>query len=283
MGTAVATGLNPFTDEYVQQELAFIGPIKYRNRANTVRIVRKKMFGPENTYLGVDFFTGQFDIPIFQKRDQEPDLLAPLGGPVAIKEARWRIWMSITPMEVQSLVVPICRARGVVGTSGLGLGYFPMRAAAKDDVERVDVYEIDPDVIKMFKYKNRGRPELKKIKIIQGDVYTTLKDKTYDFFLADHYAVVLPDDVTTDYLLFWRRNNFGEYRFWCEEKLLFWLRFSRMIPDDFLLADEIRLFQEFAEDRERLSSCMVKGLNYDPIDEHYLEVVAETGARACLQ
>jgi len=155
----MSTSANPFTTAYAEAEVAAWG----NPPAATVSDVA-------------------FEWCVGQCRIDTPDYLnwafarRPMRYPVI--RVRGKIWMSLPPVEVQSCYVPIRAAHGVVATAGLGLGYVPLRMAAKRTVRRVDVYEIEADVIRWFTEAFKGRPELDKIRIIHGDVRTEFVGKT---------------------------------------------------------------------------------------------------------
>lgn len=56
-------------------------------------------------------------------------------------------WMATSLLEIESHAWHLHQARGVVAVAGLGMGLFAHAAAAKPEVERIIVAEIDPDVI----------------------------------------------------------------------------------------------------------------------------------------
>lgn len=80
-----------------------------------------------------------------------------------------RIIMSDTPDEIQDHAPAIYRAKGLCRVHGLGLGMVVTAMLEKPEVERVDVVELEPDVISLV------APTLKekygsRLNIIQGDV-----------------------------------------------------------------------------------------------------------------
>ncbi len=130
--------------------------------------------------------------------------------------------MSLTWMEIQSAYMPIELAQGTVLTAGLGLGYYPLRAAADEDVDKVVVYEIEPRIIQFFSETFGGRPEFQKIEIRQGNVRTDLSpEEQFDVIFMDVYRTLLPDEVIADIKRF-RRNvdDPMDYRFWGLEAVL---------------------------------------------------------------
>lgn len=83
-----------------------------------------------------------------------------------------RLWMSVTPNEIETMRGPIARARGKVLTYGLGLGYFAFHASEKTTVKEVTVVEHSPQAIALFtKYLLPLFPHAGKIRLIQADAF----------------------------------------------------------------------------------------------------------------
>lgn len=74
----------------------------------------------------------------------------PFSYPAVKQEGR--IWMTVTPNEVETMREPIGLASGQVITFGLGLGYFALSTALKEEVSAVTVVERDECVIRLFKH-----------------------------------------------------------------------------------------------------------------------------------
>ena len=102
-----------------------------------------------------------------------------------------RLWMSITPNEINTMKQPINNAKGNVLTFGLGLGYFAYMCSLKDDVKSVTIVEKDERVIKLFKeYILPYFVSIEKINIIKEDAYAYLSkmnDDMYDYVFVDIY------------------------------------------------------------------------------------------------
>lgn len=102
-----------------------------------------------------------------------------------------RVWMSVTPNEINTMRRPIKNACGNVLTFGLGLGYFAYMCSLKNDVKSVTIVETDKTVIDLFtKYILPQFENKKKIKIINQDAYKFLKtmdDNTFDYVFVDIY------------------------------------------------------------------------------------------------
>lgn len=66
-----------------------------------------------------------------------------------------RIWMTITPNEIETMKEPVDGAFGHVLTFGLGLGYYACMVSEKENVESVTVVDMNEDVIRLFKKYNK--------------------------------------------------------------------------------------------------------------------------------
>lgn len=191
--------INPFDNDYVRRELAFYGNVDWKSGKTLARM--GELVGRHDDYLNKQFQTGEFKVPLL--------------------ESNGKFLMSLTPMELQSLWVPIQAAEGEVGTAGLGLGYFALRAASKEDVERVVVFEKNPAVIRFFKETFKDREELAKIEIIKGDARKKLQQWDFDLLFVDIYGTLMAEEVVTDIPLFMNGNAIGQYRFWTQELVKF--------------------------------------------------------------
>ena len=102
-----------------------------------------------------------------------------------------RLWMSISPNEINSMKKDIEDAFGNVVTLGLGMGYFAYMVALKENVEKVIVVEKDINVIKLFKAQilpKFSEDVQDKITIINEDAYEYLKHlQDIDYVFVDIY------------------------------------------------------------------------------------------------
>ena len=98
-----------------------------------------------------------------------------------------RLWMSITPNEINTMKKAIDRASGHVTTLGLGLGYFAYMASLKDEVTKVTVVEIDYKAIKLFQSTILPFfPHKEKIEIVHMDALDYINmDFESDYVFAD--------------------------------------------------------------------------------------------------
>ena len=127
--------------------------------------------------------------------DEEGRLLPQLGwfdrsfSFPAIREDG-RIWMTVTPNEINTIQPAVKQSSGKVLTYGLGLGYYAFHCLLKETVESVTVVEKNPAVIDVFtRLLLPFFPRKDALHIIQADAF-------------DYAASVMPgegyDTVFTD-------------------------------------------------------------------------------------
>ena len=193
---------NPFTDEYFQEELDFYGVHQYASKSVNVRL--REPVGRCDDYLNASFWDGYTSVPVMYIN----------GG----------VWMSITRMEVQSQHLPILWAKGDVGTIGLGLGHFTLRAMQKPEVKSVTVFELKQEVIEYFKHSFSDRVGFEKVKFVVGDGRNKCIGKRFDFLYVDCYQTLLPDQALLDLRTLPTVVNLTEgydsYHFWGLEKVM---------------------------------------------------------------
>jgi hypothetical protein len=113
---------------------------------------------------------------------------------VPVLRLEGEVWMSLTPMEVQSAYMPIQLAHGRVGTAGLGLGYFVQRVLDKPQVERVVVCELRPEVLELYARTFGAHPKLE----LRHANARLLEDESFDFLFADMYRQLLTPQAIDD-------------------------------------------------------------------------------------
>ncbi len=101
-----------------------------------------------------------------------------------------RVWMTVTPNEVNTIQPAVAQSRGKVLTYGLGLGYYAFHCLLKEDVSSVTVVEKNAQVIDVFRRLILPHfPRQQDLRIIEADAF-------------DHAAHALPlehcDTVFTD-------------------------------------------------------------------------------------
>lgn len=152
----------------------------------------------------------------------------PFRYPAVLQKGR--LWMAVTPNEVETMKKDIAAAFGHVLVLGLGLGYYAFMTAQLQQVSRVTVVELDGDVIRLFEEELLPQfPNKEKIRVVQADAFRYVeemaaKDK-YDFVYADIWHDVL--DGTPMYVRFKAlesRVPGAVWRYWVEKSMLIWLR-----------------------------------------------------------
>lgn len=124
-------------------------------------------------------------------------------------------WMSLSTFELVTNYMPVARAHGRVAILGLGLGLAAIAISLKSQVSLIDVYEINSDIISMFK---KNFPKSKhKINIIEGDARCLFRGKAYDYLYSDIYLSKLDAAILDDIKLFTEENNVGSWHFWSSE------------------------------------------------------------------
>ena len=99
-------------------------------------------------------------------------------------------WMTLTPIDVDTVQDAIRDAHGKVITFGLGLGYYAYMTARKEDVISVTVVEKSEKVIELFKKYVLPRFECRdKIRIVCADAFEYAEKKMpaeeYDYAFVD--------------------------------------------------------------------------------------------------
>lgn len=138
-------------------------------------------------------------------------------------------WMSACPSEINSMKSQMNEAFGRVLVLGLGLGYYPYIVAQKPEVTQVDIIEIEPTIIQMFRQAILPQfPDREKIHVIKADAFAYLdsvQDGDYDFVFADiwenqfdgskAYLKIVPQE---------KRLPHTKFTYWLEEQIKWVLR-----------------------------------------------------------
>ena len=197
---------NPFDDEYVKRELRWYGRKALKVADEKKDGLQLRMVVPGGVlpdYLNKNYRVEELHVPVLF-----------LDGD---------LWMSLTPMEIQSQFLVINGAAGDVGVAGLGMGYAPLKMAQSDRVNTVTVFERDPRVIKFFKDTFRRRKGFDKFTFVEGDARKTIpRHDPFDLLYVDIYQTLLPNEIVDDIELFHLCvHDFPEgYHFWGLERVL---------------------------------------------------------------
>lgn len=136
-----------------------------------------------------------------------------------------RLWMSITPNEIETMQEPINEAHGHVLTFGLGMGYFAYMASNKECVETITIVEKDPNVIELFKkvilpqFKNKD-----KVNIVLADAFeymdNTFETTKCDYVFTDIYHDVSDAiDVYTKMKVYENKYPNTKFKYWIENTI----------------------------------------------------------------
>lgn len=140
-----------------------------------------------------------------------------------------RIWMTITPNEIETMKEPVEQAFGHVLTFGLGLGYYAYMVSEKENVESVTIVEMNPNVIRLFKkYILPQFKQAQKITIIQADAFeyaqNQLPKEQYDFVFTDLWHDVSDGiDMYVKMKKYEKRNPKTTFTYWIERSILCYL------------------------------------------------------------
>lgn len=141
-----------------------------------------------------------------------------------------RLWMAVTPNEVETMQADIDVAFGRIAVFGLGLGYYPFMTARMAQVREITVVERDPAAIALFEAHLLPQfPHREKIRVVQADAYDFMAREMgkgrFDFAYVDIWHDVL--DGTPMYLRFRQLEALAggiPFRYWVEQSMLIWLR-----------------------------------------------------------
>lgn len=107
------------------------------------------------------------------------------------------VWMSITPLEVESQRIGIEATQGYVAIFGLGMGWAAAATALREAVTCVTVVEQDPEVIALHAeldvFSQLPAEARAKIHVEQGDAYAWQPSEPVDFLMPDIWLPIVSD------------------------------------------------------------------------------------------
>lgn len=140
-----------------------------------------------------------------------------------------KIWMLITPNEINTMSPHIDIMKGNVVIFGLGLGYIAYMLSEKENIKSITIIENNKTIIELFLkciYPNFKNKE--KIKIIYKDAFVYLKeemDKNIDFCFFDLWHN--PNDALSLYLKILKYEKAykkTKFLYWIEESIIALIR-----------------------------------------------------------
>jgi len=138
------------------------------------------------------------------KRQEQPVLRGYFRGLQACAENYLlvrddRVWMSLSPVEIESLTPHVARMRGNVVIAGLGMGLALYNALLRPAVRRVTVLEQDGEVIALFDAiggRDWGGPD--RFSIERVDAREWRSAEPVDFLYADIWDKVGAAEAAAD-------------------------------------------------------------------------------------
>lgn len=111
-----------------------------------------------------------------------------LSYPALLEQGR--VWMTVTPNEVETMGPAIAQASGNVLTFGLGLGYYAYMVSEKDAVEAITVVEQNDEIIRLFETRILPQfPHAEKVRVVRADAFayaeSHLGDGRFDLVFTD--------------------------------------------------------------------------------------------------
>lgn len=145
-----------------------------------------------------------------------------------------RLWMAITPNEIETMKEAINDSFGNVLTFGLGLGYYAFMVSEKSCVNSITVVEMNPDIITLF--SEFILPQFKsahKIKIVQADAF----EYAENYLPASNFNFVFTDlwhDVSDGLEMYLKMKKYERlnpniiFKYWIENSILSYIIAAKM-------------------------------------------------------
>lgn len=143
---------------------------------------------------------------------------------VRILEHKGQLWMSDTPSEIedmQQMATSVQKKHTHVLIAGLGMGILTTLVAQKENVQKVTVIEISPEVVEMV---SPYLPDKEKVEIIVDDFREWIKQqeqsdlRQYDAVLLDIWGDISLDDLS-DMVSLWVQSGAEHGAIWGVEVL----------------------------------------------------------------
>jgi hypothetical protein len=107
------------------------------------------------------------------------------------------IWMSISPLEIESQEIGIRHARGHVLIHGLGMGWAAAACAFRPEVTRVTVVERDPEVLGLHRtldvFAQLPALAAAKLSVTEGDAFDYAPESPVDLLMPDIWPLLVSD------------------------------------------------------------------------------------------
>lgn len=107
------------------------------------------------------------------------------------------VWMSVTPLEVESAEIGIRLAHGHVLVMGLGMGWAAAATAMRNEVTAVTIVERDPDVLALHReldlFAQLPEAARARLRIVEGDACAYVPDAPVDLLMPDIWLPLVND------------------------------------------------------------------------------------------
>lgn len=147
-----------------------------------------------------------------------PSVLVPC---VSVLIRNGNVWMSITPMELESQEIGIEAAQGHVVIFGLGMGWAAAATALRDAVSKVTVVEFDPEVIALHQeldiFSQLPPDARAKLSIEQGDAYAWTPREPVNLLMPDIWLPLVSDGRVEEVRQMQRNVGAASVYFWGQE------------------------------------------------------------------
>lgn len=131
------------------------------------------------------------------------------------------VWMSLTPVEMESQEIGIALSHGHVAVMGMGMGWAAMAAALQDEVTRVTVVERDGDVLAIHRELDliSQLPDAAraKLEIVQADALEWRPDTPVDLLMPDIWLPLVSDGRVEEVHRMQANIRAGAIYFWGQE------------------------------------------------------------------
>lgn len=223
-----------FFNQYFPKMIKLLNPTKYQENPyyKKIRIPKIKSANIEFKYENYKPFEGFVYNDI--TKDEEGRMYPQIGFfedtfryPAILENGR--IWMTVTPNEIETMINPLQNAHGKILTLGLGLGYFQYMASLKSNVSEIYIVDSNQDIIELFKkYILPQFENAPKIKIIHQDAFEFMKNdfKNYSF---NYVFADLWHDVSDGVEMYLKLKEFEKfspniiYDYWIEKSIKMYL------------------------------------------------------------
>lgn len=146
---------------------------------------------------------------------------AALVAEVPTLARRRDVWMSVTPLEVESAEIGIRLARGHVLVMGLGMGWAAAATALRDEVTAVTIVECDRQVIDLHAELDLSAQlpaaARAKLRIVEGDACTYVPDAPVDLLMPDIWLPLVNDGRVEEVRAMQANARAASIYFWGQE------------------------------------------------------------------